>query len=213
MAVRDKHARRRRRGVLCGLVACGMLLVGMSRATQTWHVDTTGSHARFSVRVFWIRHIHGTFSRVGGHVDLLEDGRAMQVQAWIAARTVNMGEARYKRWLLSSDFFDAQRYPRIGFVSNVVPSSELTQGGSLHGLLTIHGITRLANFHVTPVNCVAPELAPCVVRLSGHIQRSNFGMDKHRTIISNRVQLDLSIELRTTDVSLPTPAPATSIQG
>ncbi len=191
-----------------GLIVLGAVLTGVAaaHAAQTWRVDSSGSHASFSVRVFWIHTIHGTFSRLGGNVDVLEDGQSMQVQAWIDARTVNMDKPRYERWLLSPDFFDAQRYPRIRFVSNVAPRSELTHGGVLQGLLTIHGITRFEDFRLTPVNCVQPDLAPCAVRLSGHIQRSDFGMNKHRTIISDRVKLDLSIELKSKDVTTHAPS-------
>lgn len=187
---------RLQRLLLCGLLMLGALPTIACGATQTWKVDTTGSHASFSVRVFWVHTIGGTFSRVGGHVDVLEAGRFMQVQAWIDARTVKMSKLRYQRWLLSPDFFDAQRFPRIRFMSGVAPIDELTHGGPLQGLVTIHGITRFVDFHLTPVNCRLPYMAPCVVRLSGHIQRSDFGMNKHLSIISDRVKLELSIELR-----------------
>lgn len=194
-----------------GRRACGRLLLGcllaLAPATlpaaQPLPIDGSRSHADFHVRVFWIRSMGGRFDRIGGEATRFDDGRSMRIRAWIDATSVDMHKPRYERWLLSPEFFDARRYPRIRFMSAAVPTSELVRGGPLHGLVTIRGVTRFANFTVQPVHCPAPGLAPCRVRVRGHIQRSDFGMDRHRTIISDRVGLDLVITLQAPLVVTP----------
>lgn len=180
-----------------------LALLPMVAAAQALRIDPARSHADFRVRVFWVRSMGGRFDRVGGHVDLFDHGRSMQVQAWIDTTSVDMHKPRYERWLLSPQFFDAARYPRIRFLSGEVPTAELVQGGIVHGLVTIRGVTRAVDFRMSPDSCPQPGILDCRVQLRGRIDRSDFGIDSHRTIISDRVKLDLVITLRPVGVATP----------
>ena len=107
-----------------------------------WVIDPDHAVARFSVRHFMIANVEGIFSKMTGliefdppHLDRLS------VEAEIEVKSLTTGHAERDEHLLSADYFNAERYPKIVFRSAKV---EPTRGsrGKVAGDLTIRGIPR-----------------------------------------------------------------------
>ena len=75
----------------------------------------------------------------------------------------------------------------------------------LRSVLDLHGEHLPVDFELLPSTCPRQPLA-CPVRVRGAISRSAFGMRKWRAMLSDKVELDLRIVLRS---SPDAPPPAT----
>lgn len=181
----------------------GMCLVliltafGMARADVVFLAPA--SHANFNVRLFWFRHIEGRFTQVYGNLAWSPEQQVGVVRAWIAVPSAKLEDPRFRADLLGPDFLDAQRYPRIAFVSDPVGPHLLRAGGTVRGQLTLHGVTRRVNFRLQAPHCVNPVTTPCILRLRGNVQRKAFGMRAHGVIVSDKVGLTLFIVLQPLD--------------
>lgn len=162
--------------------------VPATAADGAWRIEPL-SHADFGVRLLWVHTIRGRFERIAGTVEPRADGRVV-VDARIAANSLSMTSERQRGWVLGEDFFDAARYPTLRFVSAPVTRAALEGGGTLDGELTLRGVTRPIQFELLPARCTADA---CMVQARGQLRRGEFGMTAHRAMLSDRVELALSI--------------------
>ncbi len=181
--------------VVAALVAAWLVGVGAMPARADTVFIAPSSHAAFSVRVLWLKHVRGRFDTVYGSVDWSRKRRQGVVHAWIDVASARMDDADTRRRLLGPEFLDATTYPGILFASDPLGLHVLRQGGAVHGRLHMHGMTRPVTFTLQASNCRRPATTPCTLRLHGSVKRSRFGITAHRALVSDRVQLDLVIRL------------------
>ncbi|HEX5489593.1 MAG TPA: YceI family protein [Rhodanobacteraceae bacterium] len=166
-------------------------------APQTWPIDPARSQAQFSVRKFWLAHERGTFPQLQGtlrRIDTAIDADLVEVDATLDVNGLRMDDPDHRARVLGPDFFDAARFPWVRFDSDPFPLRVLATGGTVHGMLTLHGERHPMTLTLRPSDCPRQPLA-CVIRAHGSISRSTFGMHAWRGVISNRVELDLHISL------------------
>ena len=160
-------------------------------ATAALRIDSAHSYAAFGVRLLWVHTIHGRFTQVSGSLAPRADGRVV-VAAQVAVDSLAMDSPRLRRWVLAEEFFDAAHYPTLRFVSEPVPRATLAHGGTLAGRMTLRGVTRPVQLELAPAQCTA---SACTIEAHGEVQRSDFGMRNHHTVLSDHVALALSIAL------------------
>jgi polyisoprenoid-binding protein YceI len=159
-------------------------------SASVWRIESS-SHADFGVRLLWLHTIRGRFERIVGTVAPHADGRLV-VDARVAVDSLAMDSPRLRRWVLGEEFFDAVQYPFLHFISLPVTRAALDGGGSLDGQLTLRGITRPMRFELLPARCTADA---CLIEARGELRRSEFGMTDHRAVLSDHVELALSIAI------------------
>jgi len=159
-----------------------------------YRINPARSNAQFGVQLLWLQTISGRFSQIAGEVTLNASGLAT-VDARITTDSIQMHSARLRRWVLAPDFFDAGHYPTIHFLSQPITFSTLSTGGPMDGQLTLRGVTRTVHFELRPSQCAPAAEETCVIKARGLVSRSEFGMDQHRTALSDQVQLGLIIAL------------------
>ena len=165
---------------------------------QTWSIDPAQSQVQFGVRKFWFAHVRGTFPALSGtlhRIDTHIGADLGRVDADLAVDGLQMEDAGDRARALGAGFFDAARFPSIHFDSDPFPMSELVAGGTLRGMLSLHGERHPVTLALQPSDCPRQPLQ-CVIRVQGAISRSAFGMQGFRGVISDRVELDLRIVLR-----------------
>ena len=117
-------------------------------STTTWNIDPAHSMAEFKVKHMMIANVKGQFSKISGALFLDESDLAnSRVDASIEAASVHTRDDQRDAHLKSADFFDAEKFPTLHFRSqriSIVRDGEL----SVHGDLTIHGVTRKVDFAV-----------------------------------------------------------------
>ena len=163
---------------------------------QKLNLDSTRSHAAFEVRVLFLIGLHGDFSTVRGALSVDRAGGSASVDALIDTNTVRMRNRRYENWTKSAEFFDAQHFPQIHFVSDPFPLARFADGGKIEGVLTIRGATQRATFELAPATCASPLAGACAVDATGTIRRSDFGMRSRRGTLSDKIDLSFAIFVR-----------------
>ncbi|OOG57943.1 YceI family protein [Rhodanobacter sp. C03] len=172
----------------------GLALAAPVARSTDYRIATDRSYAVFAVRLLWLHTIDGRFMQIAGQVRVDPHGLAT-VDARIAVNSAVMDSARFRRWMLAPEFFDAAQYPTIHFVSVPLALSVLSHGGVLDGQLSLRGVTRPIRFELMPSACGAIAAGDCVIEAHGTLARSEFGMNGHRTALSDQVQLGLWITL------------------
>ena len=162
--------------------------------TGTWTLDRTHSSVAYSVR-------HSGVSLFkGGLTDFeatLEDGR-LYGSADVASITVQ--DENLEGHLLSPDFFDAERFPRVSFASAAIrrDDDELV----VEGELEIRGVKQPATLSGS---LAGPVAGPAGDRIGLHLEtvidRTSFGMTWNMelpgggSILENEVKLTADLEL------------------
>ncbi|MDR3387211.1 MAG: YceI family protein [Rudaea sp.] len=160
---------------------------------ETLALDSARSQAGFEVRVMWLIGVRGRFGTLRGTIDIDRFRGNASVNARIDVNDVHMRSASNEAWVKSAEFFDAEHYPQIQFVSDSFPLVWLKSGGQIEGMLTIRGVTRHANFDLAASACPDAIARACPTEAGGTIRRSDFGMHSRRGALSDKVQLDFSI--------------------
>jgi polyisoprenoid-binding protein YceI len=163
---------------------------------QTFNLDTTRSHAAFEVKILFLIGLHGEFGSVRGTLSVDRADATANVDALIDTDSVRMRSPRYENWTKSAEFFDAQHFPQIHFVSDPFPLARFADGGRIDGVLTIRGTTQRATFELAPAACTSPLAGGCAVDATGAIRRSDYGMRSRRSTLSDRVDLTFAIFVR-----------------
>lgn len=169
-----------------------------SEAAQTLTIDPAQSQVQFSVRKFWFAHVRGTFPALAGtlhRIDTHIGADLARVDADLAVAGLQMEDAGDRERALGAGFFDATQFPAIHFDSDPFPMNELVAGGMLRGILSLHGEHHPVTLALQPSDCPRQPLQ-CVIRVRGTISRSSFGMRGWRGVLSDKVELDLRIVLR-----------------
>ncbi|HEX7325204.1 MAG TPA: YceI family protein [Rhodanobacteraceae bacterium] len=163
---------------------------------RAWRFDTATSQARFSVRKLWFAKARGRFPGLRGSLREVAGGgaNAVAVDATVALATLVMAGTDDRARALGPDFFDAARYPQIHFHSAPFPFAELATGGALRGTLALHGEQRQVTLRLRPSACPRQPLA-CALRVRGTISRARFGMRHLRGLVSDKVEIALTIHV------------------
>lgn len=155
-------------------------------------IDTAKSEIGFTLRTRWGQVLDGRFPSYSGEIAVLPDGRH-QVRLQLSARDVEItGNKTYTKLTRGRSFFDAEHFPTIEFVSEPYPASLTLEGGSLIGSLRIRGVRRNETFTVEQAACPRPA-RDCDVIAHGSIDRNDYGVDRWRFALSDRVVFRLRV--------------------
>lgn len=109
-------------------------------AAGTWTIDPGHTDLSFVGRHFLVTKVRGRFTGVAGAVVIGEDLADSSVEVSIDMATVSSGNPTRDDHLRSPELFDVEAHPRATFRSTRVEWSGTR--GTVHGDLTIHGVTR-----------------------------------------------------------------------
>lgn len=114
----------------------------------TWKIDNAHTQVNFSAKHMMVTNVRGTFHDVDGTIELDEnDPTRSRGRFRVAAASVDTNFGARDTHLRSADFFDAERFPDITFVS-----TDIDRAGDDHynvtGDLTIRDVTKPITFDV-----------------------------------------------------------------
>ena len=169
----------------------------------TFTLDASHSHVGFAVRHMMISNVRGEFQKLEGTVSYdPANVEATSVDVKIDVASINTREERRDAHLKSADFFDAETYPHLTFVSRRARKS--ADGLALTGDLTIHGTTRevtLAVEDITPEHTDPYGNRRIGAAARTKIRRSDFGMrwnaalEAGGVLVGDEVSIELEVEL------------------
>jgi polyisoprenoid-binding protein YceI len=173
------------------------------KAAGTFTLDASHSHVGFAVRHMMVSNVRGEFTKLAGSVTYDPDKpEATRVDVKIDVASVNTREEKRDAHLRSGDFFDAENFPHITFVSK--SARRRGDGLEVTGDLTIHGTTREVKLAVEDIT--AEHTDPWGQKRIGasartKIRRSDFGMrwnaalEAGGVLVADEVSIELEVEL------------------
>lgn len=176
-----------------------------------WIFEPGHSAAEFAVRHMMVSHMRGLFKNVHGNIEFGPDRPTdgASVEAVIDSAGIWTGDEARDAHLRGPDFLDAERYPRISFISDEVRCAGETDF-TVAGKLELRGVTRpvlLAVRYLGRWQCPYWEgdkdLGP-VTRIgfvaATTINRHDFGvnwnapMDRGGVVVGDEVAITLDVE-------------------
>ena len=155
-----------------------LILLLYSLAVTSARAETLQIDPAHSVISFKVRHIFGTvngrFRQFSGTLELdREHPEQSRVNATIQMRSIDTGIGKRDEHLLSSDFFDAAKFPVMTFKSSKVERTD-NEKGDVTGEFTMHGVTHTLPLHVT---LLPSENATTRWRISTEpLKRNDYGL-------------------------------------
>lgn len=169
-----------------------------STALAAWEIDPSHTHVSFQVGHLGLTHTPGIFRKVDGRVSFDDRNvEASNVAITIDTASIDTVHTQRDGDLRSAAWFDAEKNPKINFVSTSVRRID-DRNYVISGNLTIRGKTMPVDFNTVLTNrAVNPFLKVPMVGFVGNakIKRSDFGMSQYPAVIADEVELKIALEL------------------
>lgn len=188
-----------------GLVAVmGLSLTAAGRVDPVrFDIDPSHSYVGFTVRHLGVSNVKGKFTRFSGHIMLNEsDVTRSTVSVTIETGSIDTSNERRDNHLRSGDFFEAETYPNLTFVSSGI--EETADGLVLVGNLTIRDVTKEVRIPFELAGPVTTESGRKRMGAEGtlRVNRFDYGLQWNRLqeavqVVGDEVRIELNIEANT----------------
>lgn len=130
------------------LVSIAFIGISFAQTAKTWNVDKMHSALKFTVSHLVISEVDGSFKIFDGNmVTTKDDFSDAKINFTVDVNSINTDNDSRDGHLKSDDFFNAERYPKMSFVS----TSFKKKSGAMYelvGNLTIRDVTKKVTFAV-----------------------------------------------------------------
>lgn len=168
-------------------------------AQQSWTNDPSHSRLGFTVKHMTISEVSGRFTDFTVKVNAVKaDLSDLKVDVTAKIASINTDVEARDNHLKSADFFDAEKYPTLTFVST--SHKKITSKNfKLMGNLTMHGITKFVTLDVlyfgevtNPMN----QKKAYGFKITGVVKRSNYNLGPKfgEAMISDNVKIVADVE-------------------
>ncbi|MCB0893854.1 MAG: polyisoprenoid-binding protein [Nocardioides sp.] len=169
-------------------------------AAGTWDIDPGHTDLAFVGRHFMVTKVRGRFTGVTGAVVIADDFEDSRVEVTIDMTTVESGNAARDEHIRSAELFDVEQYPRATFRSTRVEWSGAS--GTVHGDLTIHGVTRQVPLQVTFEGYARDPWGGdrAIFSARTKVNREDFGITWNMAVetggvlVSKEIQIEIDLE-------------------
>jgi len=169
---------------------------------NTWKIDPTHSEINFKVKHLVVSTVTGHFSKFDASIETnKEDFSDAKINFEAEINSINTKNEQRDAHLKSADFFDAEKNPKMSFVSKSVKKIS-DHEMQVIGNLTIRGVTKEVALDVIYNGTVAgfggTEVAGFEVR--GKVNRFDFGLQWNAiteaggVVVSNEVKIEILAE-------------------
>ncbi|MEG0258832.1 MAG: YceI family protein [Lysinibacillus sp.] len=167
-------------------------------------IDMSHSTIGFSVRHMMVSHIHGTFESYSAKLSVVNIENLLDANISFNIDVASISTKNFDRdiHLVSHDFFDADKYPKISFVSTSIEKIE-ENIYALNGNLTIRDITKSVTFDTkytgSGVNPWNQEVYG--FQSKGKIDRRDFNLiyntllETGGVLISDEIEITIDLEV------------------
>ncbi|HWB24223.1 MAG TPA: YceI family protein [Chitinophagaceae bacterium] len=169
----------------------------------TYKIDPAHSEIMFKVRHLMISNVTGSFKKFDATVESeAPDFTDAKISFEADVDSVDTNNAQRDGHLKSDDFFNAEQYPKLTFVSTGI-TKEGDEDYKLEGNLTIRDITKHVTLNVTYNGTTVDPWGQTKVgfEITGKINRKEFGLKWHAAtetgglVAGDEVKLALNVQL------------------
>jgi polyisoprenoid-binding protein YceI len=163
-------------------------------SSGSWSVDPAHSTVEFRVKHMVIQTVRGRFRDFDGAIVA---GDEPSVSGSIRVASLETLQEQRDAHLRSPDFFDAERYPEIGFHARGLRFNGDDSHFALSGELTIKGVTRpielQGELHGTVVDTDGSKRIAFALR--GQLDRADYGLVWNRVLETGGVLVGDTVDL------------------
>jgi polyisoprenoid-binding protein YceI len=178
-----------------------------------WTFDPYHTQVEFSAKHLGMMTVRGHFAELTATGDIdVEHPENSKIQATINVASIRTHNAQRDKDLLSSNFLEADKYPKITFKSTKIEPAAPDRY-TLTGDLTIKGVTKPVTLNVVKYGEFNDQAMGHRIGYAaeGQINRKDFGMSfdailDGKFIVSNEIKINIEGEL----VEVPETAAATA---
>lgn len=186
------------------VAAAGLSLTAATRPDVVrFDIDPSHSYMGFTVRHLGVSNVKGKFTRFSGHIMLNESNvTESEVNITIETGSIDTSNERRDNHLRSDDFFNAEAFPNITFVSSRIEES--ADGLVLVGDLTIRDVTKQVRIPFELAGPVTTESGRRRLGAEGtlRVNRFDYRLQWNRIqeavqVVGDDVRIELNIEANT----------------
>ena len=181
---------------LVGFVAA--LLAGQALAAERFRLDPDHTFAHFALVHTGISSVRGRMGISKGSATLDVVQQTAEVTVELDPRSIDTGVKKLDALLSDEMFFNVARYKTARFAGRAVKFKDGVPS-EFDGELTIHGVTRpvhlsAEHFVCKQVKIMVLDRFVCGGDLQTILKRSEFGLGKYSSMVSDEVRLTISVE-------------------
>jgi polyisoprenoid-binding protein YceI len=174
------------------------LAAGHAMAADRFRIDPDHTFAHFAVVHTGVSSVRGRMGIAKGSATMDADKQAAEVTVELDPRSLDTGVKKLDAVLSDEMFFNVAKYKTARFTGHAVKFREGAPS-EFEGELTLHGVTRPVrltadHFVCKQVKIMVLDRFVCGGDLQATLKRSDFGLDKYTSMVSDEVRLVISVE-------------------
>jgi polyisoprenoid-binding protein YceI len=167
-----------------------------------WAIDPTHSEVQFKVKHLVITTLTGSFNEFNGEIEADDSFQNLKATFDASVGSIDTNNEGRDGHLKSSDFFDAENFPKITFISTGMVQKS-TGNFELNGDITLKGVTKPTTFNVIYEGTATDPYGQIKAgfEVTGKINRHDFGLtwsaltEAGGAVLSDEVKLIGNIQL------------------
>ncbi|HKB81641.1 MAG TPA: YceI family protein [Burkholderiales bacterium] len=171
---------------------------GHAAAADRYRIDPDHTFAHFAVVHTGVSSVRGRMGINKGSATLDADQQTAEFTVDLDPRSIDTGVKKLDAVLIDEMFFNVARYKTARFAGHAVQFRDGVPS-EFDGDLMIHGVTRPVHliadhFVCRQVKILVLDRFVCGGDLQATLKRSDFGLDKYLSMVSDEVRLVISVE-------------------
>ena len=174
------------------------LASGNAAAADRYKIDPDHTFAHFAVVHTGVSSVRGRMGVVKGSATLDADKQTAEFVVDLDLRSIDTGVKKLDAVLNEEMFFNVARYKTARYAGHAVKFKDGVPT-EFDGELTLHGVTRPVHltadhFVCRQVKIMVLDRFVCGGDLQTTLKRSDYGLDKYTSMVSDEVRLVISVE-------------------
>jgi hypothetical protein len=164
-----------------------------------YSLDAAHSKVGFDVSHLVIASVEGRFNGVTGEIEMGKRIEDTKITAKVDIKTVNTGNGDRDKHLMGPDFFDAEKFPEMTFVSKSI--SGKADALKIKGDLTMHGVTKAVTLDGKYSGVANDPFGNTKIafQAKGKINRKDYGLTWSKMVeagpvVGDEVMIELKVE-------------------
>jgi polyisoprenoid-binding protein YceI len=183
---------------VCALALCVALWSTTGTAAEGFRIDPDHTFAHFAVVHTGVSSVRGRIGVTKGSATLDAAQQIAEVTVELDLRTLDTGVKKLDAILSGEMFFDVAKFKTARFSGRAVRFADGVPA-EFDGEITIRNVTQ--PIHLTAEHFVCQQVSILVIKhyvcggdLSGSLKRSDFGLTKYLSMVSDDVRITISVE-------------------